>query len=417
MAIQYKFSTIDEAVKDIKSGRFVIVVDDEDRENEGDLIMAAEKVTADDINFFATHGRGLICVPMSQERLEELELQQMVKKNSSKLGTRFSVSVDAVKGTTTGISAQDRANTIRTLVDSNTKPDDLARPGHIFPIQSADGGVLTRAGHTEATIDLCRLACLASVGVLCEIMDDDGTMARVPRLMEFAKKFDLKIITIQDLIAYRNANEKLVQRINSVNLPTKLGDFQLYLYRSEIADEHHLALVKGDVANTRNVLVRLHSSCLTGDVFGSVRCDCGEQLGRAMELIEEEGCGVVLYMGQEGRGIGLVNKLKAYELQEHGRDTVEANEELGFAADLRDYGIGAQILSDLGLSSIRLLTNNPSKVIGLKGHGLDITERVPLQTVPTNSNRVYLQTKRDKLGHILKLTGHNMEIRRGAESR
>ena len=416
MAIHYKFSTIEEAVEDIRRGRFVIVVDDEDRENEGDLIMAAEKVTADVINFFVTHGRGLICVPMPQERMDELELQQMVNKNTAKLGTRFTVSVDVVKGTTTGISAQDRAITIKALVDSKTKPDDLARPGHIFPIQSVDGGVLTRAGHTEATVDLCRLAGLAPLGILCEIMDDDGTMARVPRLMELAVKFDLKIITIQDLIVYRNTNQKLVQRMNSVNLPTKLGDFQLYLYRSEIADEHHLALVKGDVANTKNVLVRLHSSCLTGDVFGSVRCDCGEQLSRAMKLIEEEGCGVVLYMGQEGRGIGLVNKLKAYELQEHGRDTVEANEELGFAADLRDYGIGAQILRDLGLSSIRLLTNNPSKVTGLRGHGLDIVERVPLQTVPTNSNRAYLETKRDKMGHILKLTGHNQEIRRGAEN-
>ena len=415
MTIHYKFSTIEEAVEDIKSGRFVIVVDDEDRENEGDLIMAAEKVTAADINFFVTHGRGLICVPMPQERLDELKLQPMVNKNTAKLGTRFSVSVDAVKGTTTGISAQDRANTITALVNPKTKPDDLARPGHIFPIQAVDGGVLARAGHTEATVDLCRLAGLAPLGILCEIMDDDGSMARVPRLMKLAEKFNLKIITIQDLIAYRNENQKLVHRMNSVNLPTKLGDFQLYLYRSEVADEHHLALVKGDVRNTKNVLVRLHSSCLTGDVFGSVRCDCGEQLNRAMELIEEEGCGVVLYMGQEGRGIGLVNKLKAYELQEHGRDTVEANEELGFAADLRDYGIGAQILRDLGLSSIRLLTNNPSKVIGLRGHGLDITERIPLQTVPTNSNRAYLETKRDKMGHILKLTGHNQEIRRGAE--
>ncbi len=415
MTTHYKFSTIEEAVEDIKNGRFVIVVDDEDRENEGDLIMAAEKVTAADINFFVTHGRGMICVPMSKERLDKLELQPMVQKNSALLGTRFSVSVDVVKGTTTGISAADRAKTIMALVDSKTKPDDLARPGHIFPIQAVDGGVLARAGHTEATVDLCRLAGLAPLGILCEIMDDDGSMARVPRLMKLAEKFNLKIITIQDLIAYRNANQKLVHRMNSVNLPTKLGDFQLYLYRSEVADEHHLALVKGDVRNTENVLVRLHSSCLTGDVFGSVRCDCGEQLNRAMELIEEEGCGVVLYMGQEGRGIGLVNKLKAYELQEHGRDTVEANEELGFAADLRDYGIGAQILRDLGLSSIRLLTNNPSKVIGLRGHGLDITERIPLQTVPTNSNRAYLETKRDKMGHILKLTGHNQEIRRGAE--
>jgi len=416
MASRIKFDTIIDAIRDINMGHFVIVVDDEDRENEGDLIMAAEKVTPEAINFFAAHGRGLICVPMTTDRLEELRLHPMVEDNTAKLGTRFTVSVDAINGTSTGISAFDRAATINALVNPKTQPSDLARPGHIFPIQAADGGVLARAGHTEAAVDLTRLAGLQPVGVLCEILDSDGSMARVPRLMEFADEFDLKIITIQELIAHRQSREKLVEQVNSVNLPTRFGNFQLYLYRSTIEEKHHLALVKGGVHGKKDILVRVHSSCLTGDVFGSTRCDCGEQLHKAMEIIEKEGRGVILYLGQEGRGIGLVNKLKAYALQEHGRDTVQANQDLGFAADLRDYGIGAQILAELGLTSIRLLTNNPKKVIGMKGYGLVVTERVPLQTIPTLHNKTYLQTKRDKLGHILKLAGQQEHIEREAQN-
>ena len=398
-----KFNTIPEAVEDIKAGKFVIVADDEDRENEGDLIMAAEKVTPETVNFFATHGRGLICVCMPQERIEQLQLHSMVEHNTAKHGTRFTVSVDAVEGTTTGISAPDRAVTIKTLVDPSTKPEDLARPGHVFPIRAVAGGVLSRAGHTEASVDLARLAGLAPIAVLCEIMDEDGTMARVPTLYEMARKYNLKFITVHDLIAYRRQHEKLVKRATTVDFPTAHGDFKLHLYRSDIDDHHHLALTKGDVTGKKNVLVRVHSSCLTGDVFGSRRCDCGDQLHRAMERVEQEGLGVILYMRQEGRGIGLANKLLAYELQDHGRDTVEANKELGFKADLRDYGIGAQILVDLGLTSIRVLTNNPKKVVGLKGYGLEITERVPLEVEPCKYNQGYLETKRDKLGHLLNL--------------
>jgi 3,4-dihydroxy 2-butanone 4-phosphate synthase / GTP cyclohydrolase II len=399
----FTFNTIPEAIADIREGKFIIVVDDEDRENEGDLIMAAEAATPEAINFFAMHGRGLICVPMMSMDLERLQLEQMVEKNTAKLGTRFTVSVDAIDGTTTGISAYDRAVTVKALVDPHTQPEHLGRPGHVFPLKALDGGVLTRAGHTEASTDLARLAGFRPVGVLCEIMDDDGTMARVPRLMEFAKRFDLKIVTVRDLIAYRRRNERLVRCVASVDFPTKYGHFRLHSYKSEVDDHHHLAIVKGDPAGKKNVLVRVHSACLTGDMLGSLRCDCGDQLHEALRRIEAEGCGVVVYMRQEGRGIGLANKILAYQLQDEGLDTVEANEELGFKADLRDYGVGAQILVDLGLTSIRLMTNNPRKIIGLAGYDLEVTERVPLQVTPSDSNIRYLETKRDKLGHLLTL--------------
>ena len=403
MADEYQFSTVEEAIEDIKAGKCIIVADDEDRENEGDLIMAAEKVTADWVNFFAKHGRGLICVCLPEDRIRRLQLNPMVDNNTALQGTRFTVSVDAVKDTTTGISTHDRAVTVRTLAADDSVPDDLARPGHIFPIQAVTGGVLRRAGHTETSVDLARLAGLNPVGMLCEIMDEDGTMARVPRLHELAKKYDLKFITVRDLIAYRRRMEKHVTPIETVDFPTEHGDFKLHLYSSDIDDHYHVALVKGDVAGQENVLVRVHSSCVTGDIFGSCRCDCGQQLHAAMQQVDREGAGVVLYMTQEGRGIGFANKIKAYKLQEHGRDTVQANEDLGFKADLRDYGVGAQILSDLGLTSIRLLTNNPKKVIGLKGYGLEITERVALEMPVGEHNHRYMETKRDKMGHILSL--------------
>lgn len=398
-----EFNRVDEAIADIQAGKMIIVVDDEDRENEGDFIMAAEKITPEAVNFLSKHGRGLICATLNRARLEELDLDAMVPQNTALHGTRFTVSVDAVEDTTTGISAFDRAVTIRKLIDDDARPSDFGRPGHIFPIQALDGGVLARAGHTEASVDLARLAGFKPAGVLCEIIDDDGHMARVPRLMEIAKEFGLKIITVKDLIEYRSHHERLVHRVASVNFPTKFGVFTLYMYRSDIDDHHHLAVVKGDVRDKKDVLVRVHSQCLTGDVFGSSRCDCGDQLARAMEMIEKEGLGVVLYMRQEGRGIGLANKIKAYHLQDRGRDTVEANEELGFQPDLRDYGIGAQILKDLGLGTIRILTNNPKKVVGLEGHGLKITDRIPIQVTPSKYNRRYLETKRDKLGHLLSM--------------
>ncbi len=379
----------------------MIVVDDENRENEGDLVLAAEFITPEKVNFLTKNGRGLICVPMPRERIEELELSPMVKVNTALHGTKFTVSVDAVRNTTTGISAHDRAETIRILADDSARPEDLGRPGHIFPIEALPGGVLSRAGHTEATVDLCRLAGLKPYGVLCEILDDDGKMARLPQLMAMAKEMDLKVISVEDLIKYRRRTEILVEKVTSVDFPTQHGRFKLHLYRSSIDDHHHLAIEKGEVAGKKDVLVRVHSSCLTGDVFGSCRCDCGEQLSAALNLIEKEGLGVVLYMRQEGRGIGLANKILAYKLQDEGRDTVEANADLGFPPDLRDYGIGAQILVDLGLSTIRLITNNPRKVVGLQAYDLKVSDRVPSQARPNRHNARYLETKRDKLGHLI----------------
>ena len=399
---EYRFNTIDEAIEDIRAGKMVIMVDDEDRENEGDLVLAAEKVTPEAINFMAKYGRGLICLALTPERVEELHLPLMAPQdNGTPYGTAFTVSIDAREGITTGISAADRAHTIKVAIDPNSKPEDLVRPGHVFPLRARKGGVLRRAGHTEGSVDLARLAGLYPAGVICEIMNDDGTMARVPQLMEFARKHGLKIITIADLIHYRLQKEFLVYRVAEAHLPTDYGDFKIIAYDNHLDNFTHVALVMGDVDTHEPVLVRMHSQCLTGDVFHSKRCDCGAQLHKAMEMIAQEGRGVLVYLSQEGRGIGLGNKIKAYHLQDEGLDTVEANEELGFPPDLRDYGLGAQILVDLGVKKIRLLTNNPRKIVGLKGFGLEVVERVPIEIPPSECNREYLAAKKQKMGHYL----------------
>ncbi len=395
---------IEAALEDMRQGKMVILVDDEDRENEGDLTMAAEKVTPEAINFMAKYGRGLICLSLTEERLNELRLPMMVSENTSRFQTAFTVSIDAQKGVTTGISAADRATTILTAVDEKSSPEDLVSPGHIFPLRARQGGVLVRTGQTEGSVDLARLAGLKPAGVICEVMKDDGTMARMPDLVVFAEEYGLKIVTIADLIKYRLNKESLVRRIVTATIPTKYGGvFQAVAYENDVDPFHHIALVKGEIGPEDTVLVRVHSQCLTGDVFGSKRCDCEEQLHTAMAMVEKEGKGVIVYMRQEGRGIGLVNKLRAYCLQDTGKDTVEANEALGFKADMRDYGIGAQILADLGLHRIRLMTNNPRKIIGLEGYGIQVVERVPIETKPRQENIEYLRAKAKKMGHLLSI--------------
>jgi 3,4-dihydroxy 2-butanone 4-phosphate synthase/GTP cyclohydrolase II len=404
--MDFKLNSIEEAIAEIKAGKVIIVVDDEDRENEGDFIAAAEMVTPEMINFMATHGRGLICTPLSEKRCEELELNLMVTNNTVLHETQFTVSVDLIgNGCTTGISVHDRAKTIKALVSPDTKPSDLGRPGHIFPLRAKKGGVLRRTGHTEASIDLARLAGFQAAGILVEILNEDGSMARLPQLIVVAKKFDLKIISIEQLIQYRLKHDSLIDKIVDVKMPTSSGDFQLHAYKEKTTGQEHLALVKGTWDENEAVLVRVHSSCLTGDIFGSCRCDCGPQLEKAMEMIEAAGKGVIVYMNQEGRGIGLINKLKAYKLQEEGMDTIEANIELGFKSDERDYGIGAQILRDLGVSKMKLMSNNPTKRTGLVGYGLEIVENIAIEIESNIHNESYLKTKRDKMGHSIKMTG------------
>lgn len=399
-----KTATVEQALKAVKAGKLIVIIDDEDRENEGDLMVAAEKATPEIVNFMTKHGRGLICLPLTKEKLKELHLPLMVRDNTAPYQTAFTVSIDAREGVTTGISAHDRAKTIQVATDSNTQPSDLTRPGHIFPLEARGGGVLNRAGQTEASVDIARMAGLKPAGVICEIMSEDGTMARMPQLEELSRTHDIPILTIADLIKYRMKHETLVKKIEEASLPTRFGDFKIMIFEDIIHKEHHIALVKGEIKKDNPTLVRAHSQCLTGDTFGSIRCDCGEQLHQAMKMIHEEGKGVILYiLNHEGRGIGFTNKIKAYAIQDHGADTIEANQKLGFKADQRDYGIGAQILVALGANKLRLITNNPRKFVGLSGYGLEIIERVPIEIPPNKNNIKYLKTKKEKMGHILEM--------------